>query len=93
MAKKKTDAQIMRERNASYGPVNEQMKTIGVIQAELFKYCMERNNGAPSREALAHLAAMNQATVKMVRSVSNRDHKDNYQDLRNFATIAEEIEK
>ena len=91
MKKKKTDSQIMKERNKTYGPVQSQMETIGVIQMELSRYCLERNGGDPSREVLGHLAAMNQGVVKMVRSVSNPDHEDNYQDLRNFATIAEQV--
>jgi len=89
--KKQTDAQIMKERSRTYGPVQQQMEVIGVIQAELFRYFLSRNNGDPSRKALAHLASMNMVIVKAVRSVSNRSHKDNYQDLRNFATIAEDL--
>ncbi len=89
--KKQTDAQIMKERAKTYGPVESQMETIGVIQAELFQYCMDRNDGEPSRAALAHLAALNQGVVKMVRSVSNPEHEDNYQDLRNFSSIAENV--
>ncbi len=92
MAKKKqTDAQIMKERSRTYGPVQNQMAVIGAVQMELTKYCLERNEGNPSRKALAHLAAINQAVVKAVRSVSNPDHDDNYQDLRNFTTIAETV--
>ncbi len=91
MKKKKTDAQIMQERSRRYGPVSEQMAVIGSIQMELTMYCLERNEGNPSRKALAHLAAINQAVVKAVRSVSNPDHEDNYQDLRNFTTIAETV--
>lgn len=92
MAKKKlTDSQIMKDRAKVYGPITEQMAVIGSIQMELTKYCLERNEGNPSRKTLAHLAAMNQGVVKMVRSVSNRDHEDNYQDLRNFATIAKTV--
>jgi len=89
--KRKTDAQIMWERSKTYGPVSEQMAVIGAVQMELTKYCLERNQGNPPRKALAHLAAMNQGVVKMVRSVSNRDHEDNYQDLRNFTAIAETV--
>ena len=91
MTKKKqlTDEQIMKDRAKQYGPVNRQMETIGSIQMELSKYCLERNEGKPSREALAHLAAMGQVVTKMVRSISNPGHEDNYQDLRNYATIAE----
>lgn len=89
--KTKTDSKIMEERAKVYGPVQQQMKTIGVIQMELTRYCLERNDGEPTREALAHLAAMNQGVVKIVRSVSNPDHEDNYQDLRNFATIAKTV--
>ena len=46
MAKKKllTDSQIMKDRDRQYGPVNEQMEVIGSIQAELFRYCLVRNN-------------------------------------------------
>ncbi len=91
--KKQTDAEIMKQRSASYGPVASQMETIGMIQGELFKCCMERNGGDPTRKALGHLAALNQGVVKMVRSVSSRDHRDNYQDLRNFATIAEDLQE
>jgi len=89
--KKQTDAQIMRERRGTYGPVDEQMAVIGSIQMELTRYCLERNEGNPSRKALTHLAAINQAVVKAVRSVSYPDHEDNYQDLRNFTTIAETV--
>ena len=91
MARKKqpTDAQIMKDRAKAYGPVNEQMAVIGSIQSELFRYFMARNNNQPSRESLAHLASLNQVVVKIVRSVSNREHQDNYQDLRNYTTIAE----
>ena len=93
MAKKKqTDAQIMRERSKVYSPVKSQMETIGVIQMELSRYCLDRNNGEPSREVLGHLAAMNQGVAKMVRSVSNPAHEDNYRDLRNFVTIAETVQ-
>ena len=50
MSKKQmTDAQIMKGRALAYGPVKEQMATIGVIQMELSRYCLERNNGQPSR--------------------------------------------
>lgn len=92
MAKKKqTDAQIMKAHSRTYGPVASQMAVIGSIQMELTKYCLERNEGNPSRKALAHLAAMKQGVVKMVRSVSNPDHEDNYQDLRSFTTIAETL--
>ena len=91
--KKQTDAQIMKDRDKTYGPVSEQMAVIGSIQMELTRYCLERNEGNPSRKALAHLAAMNQGFVKMVRSLSNTDHEDNYQDLRNFTTIAETVKK
>ena len=76
--KKQTDAQIMWERSRTYGPVSEQMAVIGSIQMELTRYCLERNEGNPSRKALAHLSAMNQGVVKMVRSVSNPDHEDNF---------------
>jgi len=55
--KEQTDAQIMKQRGQEYGPVGEQMKVIGKIRFELFKYCMDRNGGDPSRKALAHLAA------------------------------------
>jgi len=88
---KQTDHQIMWERSKTYGPVSEQMAVIGSIQMELTKYCLERNGGNPPRKALAHLAALNQAVVKAVRSVSNPGHEDNYQDLRNFTTIAETV--
>ena len=92
MTKKKqpTVSQIMEARAKQYGPVKSQMETIGTIQAELFQYCMARNNNQLSREILAHLAALNQVVTKMVRSVSNREHQDNYLDLRNYARIAEE---
>ena len=89
--KKQTDHQIMKDRAKAYGPVNEQMAVIGSIQMELTRYCLERNEGNPSRKALAHLAAMNQGVVKIVRSVSNPDHEDNYQDLWNFTSIAETV--
>ncbi len=92
--KRKTDdAQIMLERSKTYGPVSEQMAVIGSIQMELTRYCLVRNEDNPSRKVLAHLAAINQAVVKAVRSVSNPDHEDNYQDLRNFTTIAETVKK
>jgi len=91
--KKQTDAQIMKERSRSYGPVASQMEVIGVIQFELFKYCLMRNEGDPSREALGHLAAWNMAIVKAVRSVSSRDHRDNYQDAQNFISIAEDLQE
>jgi len=55
--KRQTDREIMRERSRSYGPVASQMETIGAIQMELSRYCMDRNGGDPSRKALAHLAA------------------------------------
>jgi len=55
--KEQTDAEIMKQRNKSYGPVKKQMETIGAIQMELFQYCLDRNGGDPSRKALAHLAA------------------------------------
>jgi len=88
---KQTDHQIMKDRAKVYGPVSEQMAVIGSIQMELTRYCLERNEGNPSRKALAHLAALNQGVVKMVRSVSNPEHEDNYQDLRNFSSIAENV--
>ena len=93
MAKKNqpTDSQIMQTRAKQYGPVKSQMAVIGSIQMELSKYCLERNEGKPSREALVHLASLNQVVVKLVRSVSNRRHADNYQDLRNYTSIAEAI--
>ena len=91
MAKKKlTDHQVMKERSEVYGPVKDQMEVIGSIQFELTQYCVKRNGEDPSRETLGHLAAMNQGVVKMVRSVSNPEHLDNFQDLRNFTTIAED---
>ena len=91
MTKKKqpTDSQIMEARAKQYGPVKSQMETIGVIQMELSKYCLERNEGKPSREALAHLAAMNMAAVKLIRAIGNPGHVDNYCDGRNYLTIAE----
>jgi len=49
--KRQTDAQIMKQRGQEYGPVGEQMKVIGKIQFELFKYCMDRNGGDPSRKS------------------------------------------
>ena len=55
--KEQTDAEIMKQRNKTYGPVQQQMEVIGKIQFELFQYCMDRNGGDPSRKALAHLAA------------------------------------
>ena len=87
--KKLTDAEIMRDRAKEYGPVKSQMAVIGTIQMELSKYCLERNEGKPAPKALAHLAALNLAVTKMVRSVSNREHEDNYCDGRNYLSIAE----
>ena len=91
MTKKKqsTDKQVMETRAKQYGPVKSQMETIGVIQMELFRYCLERNNNQPSSWALGHLAAMNMAAVKLVRAISNPGHGDNYCDGRNYLTIAE----
>jgi hypothetical protein len=92
MTKKKqpTDSQIMKDRAKAYGPAVSQMAVIGVIQMELSKYCLERSEGKPSREALAHLASLNLGIVKVVRAISNPGHGDNYCDGRNYATIAEE---
>ena len=56
---KLTDGQIMVTRAKQYGPVKSQMAVIGSIQMELSKYCLERNEGKPSREALVHLASLN----------------------------------
>ena len=91
MAKKKqlTDSEIMETRAKQYGPVKSQMETTGVIQMELFRYCLERNNNQPSPWALGHLAAMNMAAVKLVRAIGNPGHVDNYCDGRNYLTIAE----
>ena len=89
--KGQSDSQIMESRAKVYGPASEQMAVIGSIQMELSKYCLERNEGKLSREALAHLASLNQVVVKLVRSVSNRENEDNYQDLRNYTTIAERV--
>ena len=87
--KQRTDSQIMKDRAKQYGPVKSQMETIGMIQAELFRYCMARNDNQPSSSSLAHLASLNQVVVKLVRSVGNRAHEDNYCDGRNYLTIAE----
>ena len=91
MTKKRqpTDAEIMKDRSKAYGPVGSQMQVIGSIQFELFRYCMARNDNQPSSSSLAHLASLNQVVVKLVRSVGNRAHEDNYCDGRNYLTIAE----
>ena len=65
------------------------MEAIGKIQMELTRYCLERNEGKPSREAQAHLAAMNLLVAQVVRSVSNLGHQDNYNKARMYLGTAE----
>jgi len=89
----KNDEKIMEERAEMYGAVGPQFEAIGRIQMNLTDYCMTVCENNPQPDNLAHLAAMNQVIVKIVRSLGNPHHADNYIDARNYITIAEDIAK
>lgn len=90
------DDEVMRDRAAQYGPAQEMWERIGSIQWHLAEFMIARcvdNDKDPTVADKAHLAAMNMNVVKMVRSVYDPNHADNYLDGRNYWTIAEMVGK
>lgn len=91
MNHQKTDKQILRERRRLYGPADLQWKTIGRIHRSLEDYFQEIYGAkVPGDEHEAHLACLKEAVLKIIRSIAAPGHVDNYQDGRNYLTIAEQ---
>ena len=90
----KTDEDIMQERGKMYGPVQPMWETIGKNQWNNFLFLLQKypaaGGGQPTLKEKAHLAAMNMAVVKMVRSIQDPTNGDSYCDGRNYFTIAGE---
>jgi len=90
----KTDKQILRERGKLYGPAELQWKTVGRTHRVLDDYYREiHGDKSQGDEHEAHLACVKEAVVKIVRSIAAPGHVDNYQDGRNYLTIAEQCIK
>ena len=94
--KQQTISEIRKDRAEKYGPEKPGLMAIGIIQGTLTQYCYSMaalrpdiNNGQPTSEALAHLANWNLVSVKMVRSVYNPGHMDNYLDSANYVDMAQ----
>ena len=88
------DDKIIEERGKIYGPVEPMWRSIGSIQWSNFTFLLQKCNSErrkPTMEETAHLAAMNMAAVKMVRSIQSPLHKDSYVDGRNYFTIGEKV--
>ena len=94
MKKQMTDEEILEERGNRYGPIVPMWESIGLKQWENFQQLnckVEADGRPPTKAELAHLAAMNMEMVKITRSIEDPTHMDNYQDGRNYWTIAAEV--
>ncbi len=90
------DKEVLKQRGKQYGPMAPMWEAIGAMQWENFKFLLQKSRSDfpvidqdPSPEELGHLAAMNMTVVKMVRSIQDPKHNDNYVDGRNYNTIAD----
>ena len=84
------DKEVLRQRGKQYGPMSPMWEAIGTIQWENFKFLLQKSKDEePDATELGHLAAMNMTVVKMVRSIQDPTHQDNYVDGRNYNTIAD----
>jgi len=92
-----TDEEILEERGKKYGHIPPMWETIGQMQFILSQFAFtsqfDRGDDVLDSKRAAHLAAMNMVIVKIVRSVYDPEHIDNYQDGRNYLTIGDEVMK
>ena len=85
-----SDKEVLKQRGEQYGPMAPMWESIGAMQWENFKFLLQKSKGQdPAPAELGHLAALNMTVVKMVRSIQDRAHNDNYVDGRNYQTIAD----
>jgi len=81
-----TDAQILKERGKQYGDPETVYAGFGKAVCNLVDIA-RANQGDVN---YAHLGLMVMDALKLFRSVSNPNHRDNYQDGRNYLTLAEQ---